>query len=772
MPSLGRAASYGLYGLGAPSEMAFSIVAIDAATPVFRQVESSMGAFQSRVFAMTEAANAKAMAARGLVDEYGAALKGMPGADAYTARMAKLQEQHAAAQLRYNKALASSKYAAALEDNAGLVRARNQMALAERAMGRVTAQMDKLKASAGLASKEVERLAAAKALAAAEAARWEKVGLRAVTIEMTQGVLPAVRELIKGFATLALIGGGAAIALAIGFATVGANVEAAMHVFAAINQELGWTFETTRKYQNELAALAVRFRSSSDEMARAYVTIAKAGVRGAESQDVFNAALRLSIANQRDMSLAAEDLVKIITAMNMKFTEASRVAEILQYFTNQSIANFEDMAQGFKYAGGLAALLNIDINELGAALAVLSNTGLEASIAGRYMRQAFSDIASDLPGFTAAMKALGVEVKLDANGQLDFVDVLRQLSKVIKENRGDITVLQKMLEGLNIRSATAIIQLAQNFDKFIELVDKSRGPLEDLDLMVKENLESIKSYITGIVEAFRAPFLFRGFTDVARDFFKTFYEELLGKDISTQFGQMILHFLMRIRAMLPEIITLVKMLTSEQSALWGIMDAGLNILRLLVNFLNMLGATGANAVITFTLLSKVFNINYKALFEWSAQVANGIRHARAYGVGLRELARDSKSFRVATINLARGLTMLGGQMFLMGMAARDAGQLLVMLAIQITTILIPAIISALVAETLGAAIRQLGIAGAAVGVALVAGLLGFFYAESERARQWGAGGPGGGNYYINNMNVYTQDAEDFKRKVPDQSGAP
>jgi len=344
------------------------------------------------------------------------------------------------------------------------------------------------------------------------------------------------------------------------------------------------------------------------------------------------------------------------------------------------------------------------------------------------------------------------------------MDVLKKVSEVVKKNKGDLTILTNVLEGLNIRSATAFLQLASNYDRFSELVSTSYGDLDVLNNMVKENTQSITGYITALRELVTGPFKLAGFTDIAQSFFKTLFETLSGSNVPKQLGEMVAHILILLRNNLPDIIRLIETFTSNSSALFGILQAGVIVLNTVVDVMNAFGPAITQGALSWYLMSRAFglaNINLQAL-------AVNLRQAQIEMIGVNKNSvvgiQMASNLRVAWGEMAMAAGKISAAMFMMGMVSRDLGQMFVQLALIIATQLVPQLIALYIAKSLTWAAAAPYLLPVAIGA--IAMGLGFYYGESERAREQGRNY----NYNVNEMNIYTNDADKWRREFEDGAG--
>jgi hypothetical protein len=296
-------------------------------------------------------------------------------------------------------------------------------------------------------------------------------------------------------------------------------------------------------------------------------------------------------------------------------------------------------------------------------------------------------------------------------------------------------------------------------------VKTSRGELGVLDDMVKANTESINGYITALRELITGPLKLEGFTDIAQSFFKTLYDMLAASDIPENLGRMVAEFLIMLRNNLPNIIGMLDKFTNQSSALWGVLESGVIILNSLAGFLNALPQWLSQGALGFFLMSKAFGLTFNALTPMIMGLNAAVLNVNKLGLSMVQSIRTQAEFRKALATTAMGVAQVSGAAFMMGMIAQDAGQVMVNFALLLVTQVIPALISLFVATQLSVNAKYglggLILAGTAIGLGL-----GYMYGESERAKAYGQQS----NYNINQMNVYSQDADEWADALRNKSG--
>ncbi|MER2121863.1 MAG: phage tail tape measure protein [Solibacillus sp.] len=148
-------------------------------------------------------------------------------------------------------------------------------------------------------------------------------------------------------------------------------------------------------------------------------------------------------ASGEDLSLVSNTVSSALSIWGLKAEEASRVSDVLAEAANRSAASVEDMSFAFKYAGAPAANLGKTLEETAAAVAIITNNGIDGSTAGTALRAGLLALNNPVKSQQKMMDKYGISVH-------DSSDEMLSMSGVIRE-------LQDSLQGMSEAEQTAIL---------------------------------------------------------------------------------------------------------------------------------------------------------------------------------------------------------------------------------------------------------------------------------------------------------------------------
>lgn len=332
---------------------------------------------------------------------------------------------------------------------------------------------------------------------------------------LTRG-LDAAQKKLKSFGKSAakigagLMGAGAAIAGPLALATqVFASFDGKMANVAAITGSTSEQMDQLRARAKELGSTT---KFSASEAAEAMKFLGMAGYDTTQILAGIGPVLQLAAAGGLELGTAADIASDVSSAFGLTADEIGRVADVIAKAATSSNTSVEMMGETFKYAAPLAAAAGQSIEDMAAAVGVLANSGVKASVAG-------TDLALILKkmGDSATVKKLaklGVATA-DAEGNLrSMVDVMEDVAVATQ----DMTEQQRLETFSSIfdRATKSALIMAGSGDGFRELagaMQEAGGSAAKMSEVMQDSLAGdatkIRSALEGvgiaIVEALKAP---------------------------------------------------------------------------------------------------------------------------------------------------------------------------------------------------------------------------------------------------------------------------
>lgn len=307
----------------------------------------------------------------------------------------------------------------------------------------------------------------------AMAANWKAVaiGTAAASVAMRglSGTVAVLREFEGSIAAVGAI------------SRAGADDLAAMRDIA---KDLGSTTEFTASQ----AADGMRF-------------LAMAGFDAAESMAAIPDVLDLATASGMDLANAADITSNIMSAFGVEAANAAEVTDALAAVSSRANTSVEQLGEGMKYVGPVAAALGIGINDTASAMGVLSDNGLQGAMAGTGLRKVLSSLINPTKEAKDALNAMGVsldQVNPQTTSLTDIVDTLAEAGIGAAE----------ALTIFGDRGGPAILALSSSRGRLRELTGEMqnvKGAATEMAGIMRDNLDgdiqSLGSAVQGLAIA-------------------------------------------------------------------------------------------------------------------------------------------------------------------------------------------------------------------------------------------------------------------------------
>lgn len=138
------------------------------------------------------------------------------------------------------------------------------------------------------------------------------------------------------------------------------------------------------------------------------------------SGDDFNSVMKVSTSTLEQFGLKSNT-----TSGMLKNTQ--RVTDSLTYTANATAAGFTDMGDAMTYVGPTAHAAGLSLEETASAIGLMSNQGIEGSVAGTALRSALTRLMKPSKQNAAGFKELGINVADFKNHSLTLPEILNKI---------------------------------------------------------------------------------------------------------------------------------------------------------------------------------------------------------------------------------------------------------------------------------------------------------------------------------------------------------
>mgnify|MGYP001237754974 CR=1 FL=1 len=239
---------------------------------------------------------------------------------------------------------------------------------------------------------------------------------------------------------LAIAGRRAMWAQAILGGTVAYGLRAAINAFANYEQGIrnavtvtGLVGRAADEAEEAMFRLGLQLLRTStvggQQISQVFYELASAGLSVKDSMQAARGVIALSEGTLSDLGAAAQLITSQLAAFGMGTEETDRLVNVLAATTMATLMKMEDLATALPYVGAVARAMGLDVETTAAALGLLQNNGLDASMAGTSLRMALTGLARQTPAGIRTLQKYGLSLKdldVSAHGLFEVLERLRR----------------------------------------------------------------------------------------------------------------------------------------------------------------------------------------------------------------------------------------------------------------------------------------------------------------------------------------------------------
>ena len=203
---------------------------------------------------------------------------------------------------------------------------------------------------------------------------------------------------------------------------------------------------------------------SATQAAEGLEFLVRAGFSAEDASKSLESVLNLAAAGNLSLAESADIASNVMSGFAIEAENASKVSDILAAANTRSNTDVRQLGEAMKFVAPVSRAFGQSLENSAAAAGILSDNGLQASLAGTGLRRVFSELANPSKQAVQALAALGItleQVNPLTNDLTDIVDLLK--------DRG--LGAADALTIFGDRGGPAILALTNNNEKLRELRD-------------------------------------------------------------------------------------------------------------------------------------------------------------------------------------------------------------------------------------------------------------------------------------------------------------
>jgi len=283
---------------------------------------------------------------------------------------------------------------------------------------------------------------------------------------------------------------------------VGAEFEQKMAYVKAITNRLSPEFKNLNEQFKALSGAAKFYGETTVwtavEAAEALKFLAMAGFSAVESIKALPGVLNLALIGNIELGRATDIATDILRAMGLEVDQMDRVVDVFTATITRTNTNVEMMGQAMKFAAPVAGVLGYQIEQVAAAIGILSQSGIKAGIAGRGLQQM-------MIRNTMAARTFGATLGSDV---FEVLAKVEERQKRYTKSLGAVAAQEKILNELRkaygLISLKGVLVIKENINAYKELYEielKAAGETERAAKIIQETVTSSFKILGAVISS-------------------------------------------------------------------------------------------------------------------------------------------------------------------------------------------------------------------------------------------------------------------------------
>lgn len=270
-----------------------------------------------------------------------------------------------------------------------------------------------------------------------------------------------------------------------GVATVGAAFSKATSAAIAFEKSLAEVSTLSNsldmgQLEKDLISISEQFGADKTQQAQALYQVISAGAEtAAEATTTLTVANKLAVGGVTDVAVAADGLTSALNAYGKDASEATDISDAMFTAMRAGKTTIGELSANIGKVAPIAAQAGVSFDELLAATAAVTKTGLNTSMTMNSLRQVMANVIKPTKEASEVAQLLGIEFNaaaLESKGLSGF------LSDIVEKTGGSTAAMSKLFG--SVESLQSILFLAsetggKEFSNILEQMDEKAGATEE-----------------------------------------------------------------------------------------------------------------------------------------------------------------------------------------------------------------------------------------------------------------------------------------------------
>lgn len=255
--------------------------------------------------------------------------------------------------------------------------------------------------------------------------------------------------------------------------------------------------EQMRRLTEAARTMGATTRFTASQAGEGLLFLARAGFDANAAIEALPATLDLAVAGQLQLGEAADFASNVVSQFGLTAAETTRVVDTMTAVSNRSNTNVQQLAEALKFAGSVAGAMGQDVEDTAAAIGVLGDRGIQATLAGTNLRGVMLALLGPSSEARSEFERLGLTLQDIDPQRHGLIEVFRRLGEA------QLSAAQASLI-FGRRNAGAALILSRNADAVASLAEQTReagGETQRLSRLMDQSLAGSARSLTSAFEA-------------------------------------------------------------------------------------------------------------------------------------------------------------------------------------------------------------------------------------------------------------------------------
>ena len=283
--------------------------------------------------------------------------------------------------------------------------------------------------------------------------------------------------------------------------SVGNSFEKQMSRVQAI---AGATKDELKQLTDQAMDLGAETSFSATQVAEGMENLASAGFTTQEIMEAMPGLLDLAASSGAELATASEIAASAIRGFGLEASSSAHIADVFAEASARTNAQVEDMGYAMKYIAPVANTMGLKIEEVAAAIGIMSDAGIKGEQAGTTLRGALVRLTKPTDKMIGVMEELGISF-YDNEGKMksltEMISMLQDATKDLTDEQ-EQNALTTLFGTESLSGMVALINRgAEDLSNMTKSFESCDGAAQNMaDTMLDNTAGSIEE-MTGAIES-------------------------------------------------------------------------------------------------------------------------------------------------------------------------------------------------------------------------------------------------------------------------------